>query len=123
MACYISSNNNRFYVALEPAYGEVAAVANARRFAGIQLRARQQAVQLDRRDKTGSRTFLGLPAGVKRQTTYQLKSYLSGWDIQTSEPSQGPLFRAALGAPVRLASGLTMASGTGSTLPFRAPMA
>ncbi len=118
MACYISSNNNRFYVALEPAYGEVAAVANARRFAGIQLRARQQAVQLDRRDKTGSRTFLGLPAGVKRQTTYQLKSYLSGWDIQTSEPSQGPLFRAALGAPVRLASGLTMASGTGSTLTF-----
>lgn len=118
MACYISSNNNRFYVALEPAYGEVAAIGDARRFAGIQLRARQQAVQLDRRDKTGSRTFLGLPAGVKRQTSYQLRSYLSGWNLQSSEPSQGPLFRAALGAPVRLASGLTLASGTGSTLTF-----
>ena len=118
MACYISSNNNRFYVALEPAYGEVAAIGDARRFAGIQLRARQQAVQLDRRDKTGSRTFLGLPAGVKRQTSYQLRSYLSGWNMQSSEPSQGPLFRAALGAPVRLASGLTLASGTGSTLTF-----
>ena len=118
MACYISSNNNRFYVALEPAYGEVAAIGDARRFAGIQLRARQQAVQLDRRDKTGSRTFLGLPVGVKRQTSYQLRSYLSGWNVQSSEPSQGPLFRAALGAPVRLASGLTLAAATGSTLTF-----
>ena len=118
MACYISSNNNRFYVALEPAYGEVAAIGDARRFAGIQLRARQQAVQLDRRDKTGSRTFLGLPVGVKRQTSYQLRSYLSGWNVQSSEPSQGPLFRAALGAPVRLASGLTLASAAGSTLTF-----
>ena len=118
MACYISSNNNRFYVALEPAYGEVAAIGDARRFAGIQLRARQQAVQLDRRDKTGSRTFLGLPVGVKRQTSYQLRSYLSGWNVQSSEPSQGPLFRAALGAPVRLASGLTLAAAAGSTLTF-----
>lgn len=118
MACYISSNNNRFYVALEPAYGEVAAIGDARRFAGIQLRARQQAVQLDRRDKTGSRTFPGLPVGVKRQTSYQLRSYLSGWNIQSSEPSQGPLFRAALGAPVRLAGGLTLGSGAGSTLTF-----
>ena len=118
MACYISSNNNRFYVALEPAYGEVAAIGDAQRFAGIQLRARQQAVQLDRRDKTGSRTFLGLPVGVKRQTSYQLRSYLSGWNVQSPEPSQGPLFRAALGAPVRLASGLTLASGSGSTLTF-----
>ncbi len=119
MACYISSNNNRFYVALEPAYGEVAAIANARRFAGIQLRARQQAVQLDRRDKTGSRTFLGLPAGVRRQTSYQLRSYLSGWNDQGSEPSQGPLFRSALGAPVKLSSGLTLASATsGSNLTF-----
>ena len=118
MACYISSNNNRFYVALEPAYGEVAAIGGARRFAGIQFRARQQAVQLDRRDKTGSRTFLGLPMGVKRQTSYQLRSYLSGWNVQSSEPSQGPLFRAALGAPVQLASGLTLASASGSTLTF-----
>ena len=118
MACYISSNNNRFYVALEPAYGEVAAIGDARRFAGIQLRARQQAVQLDRRDKTGSRTFLGLPVGLKRQTSYQLRSYLSGWNVQSSEPSQGPLFRAALGGAVRLASGMTLVSGTGSTLTF-----
>jgi hypothetical protein len=118
MACYISSNNNRFYVALESAYGEVADVASARRFAGIQLRTRQQAVQLNRRDKTGSRTFPGLPAGVKRQTSYQLRSYLSGWNDQLSEPSQGPLFRASLGAPVRLASGLTLSSGSGTTLTF-----
>ncbi len=119
MACYISSNNNRFYVALEPAYGEVAAIASARRFAGIQLRARQQAVQLDRRDKTGSRTFLGLPAGLKRQTSYQLRSYLAGWSDQGSEPSQGALFRAALGAPVKLGGALTLASAsTGTALVF-----
>ncbi|MBY0506331.1 MAG: hypothetical protein K2X03_20600 [Bryobacteraceae bacterium] len=120
MACYISSNNNRFYVALESSYGEVAAVANARRFAGIQLRARQQAVQLDRRDKTGSRTFLGLPAGVKRQTSYQLRTYLAGWSDQGIEPSQGPLIRASLGAPVRLAGTHTLASASGTTLNFTA---
>ena len=118
MACYISSNNNRFYVALEPAYGEVAPIANARRFAGIHLRARQQAVQHERRDKTGSRTFLGLPAGVKRQTSYQLRTYLSGWNDQLSEPSQGPLFRASLGAPVRLAAGLVTGSVAGVALTF-----
>ena len=115
MACYISSNNNRFYVALEPAYGEVAAIANARRFAGIQLRARQQAVQLDRRDKTGSRTFLGIPSGVRRQTSYQLRTYLTGWNDQNAEPSQGPLCRATLGAPVRLSTGSTLATSTGGT--------
>ena len=119
MACYISSNNNRFYVALEPAYGEVAAIANARRFAGLQFRARQQPVQVDRRDKTGSRTFLGLPLGIRRQTSYQLRSYLSGWNDQNTEPSQGPLFRAALGAPVKLATGLTLGAGAaGTTLSF-----
>lgn len=121
MACYISSNNNRFYVALEPAYGEVAAIANAHRFAGIQLRARQQAVQLERRDKTGGRTFLGLPAGLKRQTSFQLRSYLAGWSDPGNEPSQGPLFRAALGAPVKLGGALTLASASSnSTLVFTA---
>lgn len=124
MACYISSNNNRFYVALEAAYGEVSAMSNARRFAGIQLRARQQSVQLNRRDKTGSRTFLGLPAGVKRETSYQLRSYLAGWADQSSEPSQGPLFRSALGAPVVLSNGLTLAaSSLGQTLTFTGPHA
>ena len=121
MACYISSNNNRFYVAMESVYGQVAAIASARRFAGIQLRARQQAVQLDRRDKTGSRTFLGLPPGVRRQTSYQLRSYLSGWNDQNMEPSQGPLFRATLGAPVSLASGLTLSSVVGRALTFSTP--
>lgn len=118
MACYISSNNNRFYVALENAYGEVAAIGNASRFAGIQFRPRQQAVQVERRDKTGSRTFLGLPVGLRRQTSYQLRSYLSGWNNQNEEPSQGPLFRSALGAPVKLAAGLTIASAANTTLAF-----
>ena len=41
MACYISSNNNRFYVALESAYGSVPAITAQNRIPGVKLAARQ----------------------------------------------------------------------------------
>ena len=59
MACYIASNNNRFYVARETGYGVPAAVTAADRFpaAGLGIREEREAVR--RRDKTGTRTFQG----------------------------------------------------------------
>lgn len=120
MACYISTNNNRFYVALEPQFGDVPAITAAHRISGIQLRARQQTARVERRDKSGSRTFQGLPAGLRRQTNYILRSYLSGWDRETSEPAQGPLFRSALGGTPLNFTGGTVASVSGTTVTFTA---
>jgi len=120
MACYISTNNNRFYTALETNFGDVPAVTAPNRIAGIQLRARQQTARVERRDKSGSRTFQGLPAGLRRVTNYALRAYLSGWDHQSGEPAQGPLFRSAMGgAPVTFA-GAAVASVTGTAVTFSA---
>jgi len=118
MACYISTNNNRFYVALEQQFGDVPAITAAHRIAGIQLRARQQTARVERRDKSGSRTFQGLPAGLRRQTNYVLRSYLSGWDRQATEPAQGPLFRSALGGTPLNFAGAEVASVSGTTIAF-----
>ncbi len=57
MSCYISSNNNRAFVALESTYGTVATVTGENRIPLIKLAARQTPVTSKRRDKTGSRTF------------------------------------------------------------------
>lgn len=118
MACYISTNNNRFYVALEQQFGDVAAITAVNRIAGIQLRARQQTARVERRDKSGSRTFQGLPAGLRRQTNYLLRTYLSGWDRETAEPAQGPLFRSALGGTPATWAGATVASVSGNNVTF-----
>lgn len=120
MACYISSNNNRFYVALESQFGEVAALQNVKRFAGIQLRARQRQVRVERRDKSGSRTFQGLPPGLRRTTEYNLRSYMTAWNPEQSEPPQGPLFRSALGGAPKSAAGIAVSSVSGNTLTFGA---
>ena len=37
MSCYISSNNNRFYVALESAYGSVPAITGQNRIPGVKV--------------------------------------------------------------------------------------
>src|SRR5580658_8728436 len=114
MASYISSNANRFYTALESAYGQTPAITAANRIPALKLTVRQQLEVTERKDKTGSRTFTGLPAGGRRQTTFELRTLLTNWQQGTSNPSYGPLFQAALGgAPVSFAGG-TAAATTGS---------
>ncbi len=41
MSCYISSNANRLYTALEIDYGQVAAITSANRIAAVKLTAKQ----------------------------------------------------------------------------------
>lgn len=106
MACYVASNDNRFYVALEQSYGAVPAVTGANRFPAVQLAARQQVERPARRDKTGGRTFAGLPSGLRRRTGFEVKTYLTSWAGAGHEPGYGPLFQAALGgAPLQFAGG------------------
>lgn len=115
MGCYVSSNNERVYVALESGYGEVPAVTAANRIPLLKLGARQTPVVTGRKDKTGSRTFAGLPNTIRRTTSFTLNTLMTEWADQTSAPSEGPLFQAALGAIPVLFAGGTVASVTDQT--------
>jgi len=122
MSCYIASNNNRFYAAVEPAFGAVPLIGAANRFPGVKLTVRQDVDKPARKDKTGTRTFQGFPASLRRQTAFELRSYMTGWANQTEEPGYGPLFQAALGGDALLYSGGAAGSGcAGKVLAFSAP--
>jgi len=57
MPSYVSSNENRFYTALEASYGAVGAITAGHRIPALKLTVQQQLDMKDRNDKTGSRTF------------------------------------------------------------------
>ena len=119
---YISSKANRFYTALESAFGQVAAVRAADRIPAIKLTVRQQMETGDRKDKTGSRTWAGLPPGGRRRTDWDLRTYMTGWSDTAQEPAYGPLFRACLGGePLIGGAGTAGAGSQGTTLAFAAP--
>jgi hypothetical protein len=122
MGCYVSSNNEREYVALESAYGQVPTITAANRIPLIKLGARQLPVATGRRDKTGGRTFVGLPNTIRKTTSFQLNTFMTEWTNQTAAPTEGPLFQAALGATPILYAGGTVASVTDQTqLEFTGP--
>lgn len=111
MCNYISSNNNRFYVGLEASYGNAAASAQLTRIPAVGLKTKHQRERLQRRDKTGSRTFPGLPAASRFQTSFELNTYMTAWTDTSKPPAHGALFTAALGG-----SGLQFAGGTVSSV-------
>jgi RNA polymerase sigma-70 factor (ECF subfamily) len=51
MSCYISSNANRLYTALESDYGQVPAITAANRIAAVKLTAKQNLVKAQRRER------------------------------------------------------------------------
>src|SRR5690242_19904921 len=114
MSSYILSNANRFYVALESAYGQAAPVAATNRYPAVQLAVQQVLEASKRRDKTGSRTFLGTPSTARRSTAFETHTYLTSWN-GLGEPSYGPLFQGALGAPPTFSSGLTVTQVSSQT--------
>jgi hypothetical protein len=110
---YISSNANRFYTALESAYGSVATITASNRIPAVKLTVQNQLETTNRKDKTGSRTFPGLPAGGRRRTAFELQTYLTSWQRASGGgPAYGPLFQAALGAVPQQFAGGTVASAT-----------
>lgn len=114
MASYISSNANRFYTGLESAYGIVPTIGAGNRIPALKLTVQQELEVTQRKDKTGSRTFVGLPTGGRRRTIFELQTCLTTLQ-QTGAPGYGPLFQSALGAsPLRYAGGtVSSADGTG----------
>lgn len=122
MSSYISSSANRFYTALESAYGLVGSITAANRIPAVKLGIQQQVDAGTRRDKTGSRTFAGVPAGVRRRTNFDLQTYLTSWDKTTAAPGYGPLFEATLGgSPARFGGGTVASSTAAGRLAFGAP--
>ena len=121
MSCYISSNNNRLYVALESNYGEIGSITEANRIPAVGLDARQTPDRVARRDKTGSRTFVGLPNRIRKNTSFRLNTFMTTW-AETGQPSCGPLFQAAMGAVPLSWAGGTVSTVTGLTqILFSAP--
>ena len=122
MGSYISSNANRFYTVLESSYGSVGAVTASNRMPALKLTVRQQLEVANRKDKTGSRTFTGLPVGGRRKTNFELQTYMTSWPKTAGGPSYGPLFQAALGgAPLKFGGGTVSSSSSSGALGFAAP--
>jgi hypothetical protein len=123
MACgYISSNNNRLYAAQELTYGQVPPVASSNRFPTVKLTSKQTTVKTKRQDKTGTRTYPGTSACLRKQTTFDLMTYMTVNASQYMEPSYGPLFEAALGgAPALFVGGIAAANTNAMLLKFAAP--
>lgn len=115
MSAYIASNDNRLYAALEPSYGEVPSITSTNRFPAVKLRIKQTYEKQQRRDKTGTRTFTGLPNGTRTRTAFQLQTYLTTWSDTSAPPGYGPLFGAALGSDPLTFSGGTIASAPSSS--------
>lgn len=121
MSCYVSSNDNRFYTALETSYGAAATITGANRFPAVHLSAKQQTERVRRHDKTGSRTFPGLPNQLRRHSAFGVQTYLTAWANQSAEPSYGPLFSAVMGSRGAQFAGGTVAAVSGLTFTFTNP--
>lgn len=115
MSCYISSNNERIYCALEPGYGLIPGIVGADRIPALKLKAKQVPEQSTRRDKTGSRTFVGIPNAIRQTTTFAVDTLLTQWGDMTAPPAYGPLFQCAMGGTPVIWAGGTVASVTGQT--------
>jgi hypothetical protein len=77
------------------------------------MSASQQRQKSQRKDKTGTRTYLGTPPGTRLETNFSMTSYVRDWPDLTALPSHGPLVQAAMGATGALWGGNT--AGAGST--------
>jgi len=118
---YISSNQNRFYTAIETSYGQAAPISASNRYPAVRLHGQQTVERGHRRDKTGSRTFLGTSVGVRRKSLFETQTYLTSWS-GSGQPGYGALMQAAMGAPAQLTAGLVVASAqSGVTLETTAP--
>jgi hypothetical protein len=75
-----------------------------------------------RKDKTGTRTFPGAPANMRKQTSFDLTTYMTSWTPAGGGPGYGPLFEAALGAtPLAFNGGTAAANCTATVIGFANP--
>jgi hypothetical protein len=119
---YISSNNNRWYCQLESLYGQVPVTSPQGRFPAVQMSVQQKVDTPARKDKTGTRTFAGATANMRKNTTFALTTYMTAWTSALGAPGYGPLFQSALGAvPLVFSGGTASATSTATVIGFAAP--
>ncbi len=119
---FIFSNSNRLYTAAEATYGAVPAVTAGGRIPAVKLAIQQQLDLPTRRDKTGSRTFPGMPNGGRLRTSFELQTYLTSWQKTNPGPSYGPLFQSALGGiPTQFLGSSVASAADGANIGFGAP--
>lgn len=112
MASCVLSSQNRVYVEAESNYGATPVITAADRISVIRLDVRQRREARERRDKTGSRTYAGAPAGGRKRTEFSLQSYLVTNPSPGAAPAMGRLVHAALGASPLVFGGSTAGSGS-----------
>jgi hypothetical protein len=113
MSCYVSSNNERLYCALEASYGVIPVITGADRIPALKLKAKQVPEQTSRKDKTGSRTFAGMPNGIREITNFEIDTLLTVWSDTSTGPAYGPLFQCAMGGGPAIWAGGIVESVTG----------
>lgn len=119
---YTLSIANRWYVAQESTYGQIPTISSSNRIPAVKLTTQQEREKSQRKDKTGSRTFAGMPQGMRLQTTFDATSYMRDWPDPSTLPSHGPLIEAAMGASGVLWGGNAAAAGsTATNIAFAAP--
>jgi hypothetical protein len=85
------------------------------------MTAQQKVETPARKDKTGTRTYSGALANMRKQTQFDLTTYMTSW-TSGSMPAYGPLFQAALGAsPLYFAGGTATSASTTSYVTFASP--
>ncbi len=115
MSCYISSNNERIYCALEASYGVIPVITGANRIPALKMKAKQVPERTGRKDKTGTRTFVGMPNAIRETTTFEVDTLLTAWSDTSTGPAYGPLFQCAMGGTPVIWPGGRVASVTGGT--------
>lgn len=121
MNCYISTRDSRYYAAIEPAFGQAAAVTAAERFSGLGLRVLQKWDEPQRRDKTGTRSYQGIAGRLRKRTWFELSTYLYARESGDAKPRCGALIEGAMGAAPRVhGGGLPVVTVTGTTVTFGA---
>jgi len=120
--CGVLSNQNRFYAKQESSFGVAPAVAAADRLAAVKLAIQQFDELRERKDKTGTRTFVGVTPGGRKRTRFNIQTYLMSNGIPGSAPAAAALFQAALGgAPLTFPGGSAGAGSTTTDVVFSGP--
>jgi hypothetical protein len=90
-------------------------ITGSNRIPALKMKAKQVPEQTSRKDKTGTRTFVGMPNQIRETTTFEVDTLLTAWSNTSAPPAYGPLFQCAMGGTPVIWGGGTVASVTGGT--------
>ena len=102
MSCFIASNQNRIYGALENTFGSAATVTGSDRLPFSKFRLTERRVVSARNDKTGSRTYPGAPSNGRESAVVHLACYLTEWNTETGFPALHDVLQSVTGGQVRV---------------------